>query len=194
MWTIFNKLKIYNLTPNECLMLYSVKDSVSCPELNEKELVNSLIDKKFLKSSTELTNSGLTLINDLESYFTKSKKLTDVQIMGKDFMTNVEKYRELFPKLKLPSGKLARQNTKILTEQFRWFFTSFDYDWDTVFKATKMYVNEYRVNNYMYMMTSQYFISKQDKHKVATSTLADYCDMIKEGVSTEEKHFSEKVV
>jgi hypothetical protein len=44
------------------------------------------------------------------------------------------------------------------------------------------------------MQTSQYFISKQDKHKVKHSRLADYCDMIVDGVSTEDEHFKETVV
>ena len=57
-----------------------------------------------------------------------------------------------------------------------------------------MYVNEYRDKQYMYMQNSQYFISKQDKHKVKTSKLADYCDMIKDGVTTEEDYFKEKVI
>ena len=60
--------------------------------------------------------------------------------------------------------------------------------------ATKMYVNEYRENNYMYMQNSQYFISKQDKHRVKRSQLADYCDMIREGIQPDNKHFKEKVV
>ena len=43
-------------------------------------------------------------------------------------------------------------------------------------------------------MTSQYFISKQDKNKVKHSALADYCDMIADGVKEEVKTFNEKVV
>jgi hypothetical protein len=52
-----------------------------------------------------------------------------------------------------------------------------------------MYVKEYANNNYLYMMTSQYFISKQDKHKVKKSTLADYCDLVRDGVDTKPKEF-----
>jgi len=44
------------------------------------------------------------------------------------------------------------------------------------------------------MKTSQYFISKQDKSKVRTSDLADYCDMVRDGVEPEDTHFKEKVV
>ena len=57
-----------------------------------------------------------------------------------------------------------------------------------------MYVNEYRSDNYMYMVTSQYFIAKQDKHKVKNSKLADYCDMIIDGVESEIHTFKEKIV
>ena len=46
----------------------------------------------------------------------------------------------------------------------------------------------------MYMKTSQYFIAKEGKNKVKSSDLADYCDMIVDGVSTEDEHFKENVV
>ena len=44
------------------------------------------------------------------------------------------------------------------------------------------------------MKTSQYFISKQDKHKVKISELADYCDMIRDGIQDSHDHFKETVV
>ena len=57
------------------------------------------------------------------------------------------------------------------------------------------YINEYVQKDYMYMQTSQYFISKEDKTKVKQSQLADYCDMIRDGVQEEDNdHFSEKIV
>ena len=92
------------------------------------------------------------------------------------------------------AGKPARNNVKALGENFRWFFETYDYSWDEIIKATRMYVNEYRDKDYLYMQTSQYFISKQDKHRVKHSTLADYCDMIIDGIDTEEEHFKENVV
>ena len=130
----------------------------------------------------------------LDNYFIKAKKKTDIQLMGKDFADNINMYRETFPNIRLPSGKPARVNVKMLSESFRWFFETYDYTWKDVIKASKMYVNEYRDAEYLYMQTSQYFICKQDKHRVKHSTLADYCDMILEGVSTEDEHFKENVV
>ena len=124
----------------------------------------------------------------------KAKKKTSIQLMGKSFVDNINVYREIFPNKKLPSGKPARVNVKMLSESFRWFFETYDSTWNQIFEATRMYVNEYRDQEYMYMQTSQYFICKQDKHKVKSSTLADYCDMIKDGIDTEENHFKETVV
>ena len=89
---------------------------------------------------------------------------------------------------------VAATNVKALGESFRWFFETYNHTWEQVQKATSMYVNEYRDAEYMYMQTSQYFISKQDKHRVKHSTLADYCDMIRDGIDTEEQTFKEKVV
>ena len=126
--------------------------------------------------------------------FIKAKKKTNIQLMGKDFTAKIEEYRNIFPAGKLPSGKPGRQNVKALAENFRWFFETYDHSWEAIIKATKMYVNEYRATDYKYMMTSQYFISKQDKHKVKHSELADYCDMINDGVQTQVHHFKEKVV
>jgi len=114
--------------------------------------------------------------------------------MGKDFVDDINSFREVFPPKRLPSGKPARNNVKALGEAFRWFFETYDHDWAIVQKATKMYVNEYRDTQYLYMQTSQYFICKQDKHRVKHSTLADYCDMIIEGTNTGRDHFKENVV
>ena len=78
---------------------------------------------------------------------------------------------------------------------FRWFFENYDYTWDEVIAATHRYVKEYRQIDYLYMQTSQYFISKANQSKVKQSQLADYCDMIREGVEEEDNnHFSENVV
>ena len=142
----------------------------------------------------KLTPQSKAFIAHLDNYFIKAKKKTDIQLMGKDFADSINIYRETFPNTRLPSGKPARVNVKMLSESFRWFFETYDYEWQDVINATKMYVNEYRDAEYMYMQTSQYFICKQDKHRVKSSTLADYCDMIRDGIDTEEITFKEKVV
>ena len=159
--------------------------------------INDLVEKGFLTYNDnvyKLTPQAKSFIAHLDNYFIKAKKKTDIQLMGKDFADQINIYRETFPNKRLPSGKPARVNVKMLSESFRWFFETYEYEWADVIKATKMYVNEYRDAEYMYMQTSQYFICKQDKHRVKSSTLADYCDMIRDGIDTEEQSFKEKVV
>ena len=164
---------------------------------------NTKLDKDVLVSNGflviedgkyKLTVKAKGIMSRLDNYFIKAKKKTDIQLMGKDFATKINTFREIFPNQRLPSGKPARVNVKMLSESFRWFFETYEYEWEHVMNATKMYVNEYRDAEYMYMQTSQYFISKQDKHRVKHSTLADYCDMIRDGIDTEEQTFKEKVV
>ncbi len=115
--------------------------------------------------------------------------------MGDEFIVKIEEYRQIFPSGMLPSGKPGRQNVKALAGSFRWFFDTYNFTWPQILAAAKMYVNEYKEVDYLYMMTSQYFISKQDKNKIKQSTMADYCDMIVEGVTDNKpKPFKENVV
>jgi hypothetical protein len=117
--------------------------------------------------------------------------------MGDDFSTRIEEYLEIFPKFKLPSGKYARSYKKNLENNFRWFFETHSYDWDTVISATKMYVDEYERQGYKYMRTSQYFIRKLNPaEKTFESELANYCEVYLNGSDDYgyDSHFKEKVV
>ena len=173
-----------------------MKQGVSLPKVDQvdKDILVEVGYLNFEDGQYTLTDKAKLFIVTLDNYFIKAKKKTNIQLMGKDFLEKIKTYREIFPAKKLPSGNLARNNVKALGEAFRWFFETYDHDWDTILKATSMYVNEYRDKQYMYMKTSQYFISKQDKHRVKHSSLADYCDMILEGINTEDEHFKENVV
>ena len=142
-----------------------------------------------------LTEKGKRMCAKYDNYFNVSKKRTNKQLMGKDYNKMLKMYREAFPAGKLPSGKPGRQNIKTLENAFRWFFEAYDYTWEEVTHATVMYLNQYRDNNWMYMKTSQYFICKSDKNKVKHSELADYCDMVRDGVEIQDDQpFKEKVV
>ena len=160
---------------------------------NVPDQIKHLEKEGFIKDN-ELTLKGKKVIVKFENYFIKAKKKTSIQLMGKKFSVRLNEYREVFPEGKLPSGKPARVNIKTLENSFRWFFENYDFSWDEIIDATKMYVNEYRDDQYMYMKTSQYFICKEGKNKVKSSDLADYCDMIRDGVEPEDDHFKEKVV
>ncbi len=196
MWEFFQIITKAGMTPNECLSLFAVNMKITPHHGHNIEtlLEKGLIEYNEDKEHYIITKEARAIMTQLDNYFKKAKKKTDIQLMGKDFVQKINMYREIFPAKKLPSGKPARQNVKALGSSFRWFFETYDYTWPEIIKATRMYVNEFRDKDYQYMMTSQYFISKQDKHRVKHSTLADYCDLIKEGIDTEDKHFKEKVV
>jgi len=196
MWELFQKILKEKMSPNQCLILFGMKQGVSSTA-NTKLDKDVLVSNGFLvieDDKYKLTVKAKGIMSRLDNYFIKAKKKTDIQLMGKDFATKINTFREIFPNQRLPSGKPARVNVKMLSESFRWFFETYEYEWEHVMNATKMYVNEYRDAEYMYMQTSQYFISKQDKHRVKHSTLADYCDMIRDGIDTEQQTFKEKVV
>jgi len=203
MWEYFNRILKYNMTPDECFYLLGLHYKITPSFIDCKSVKDSLIKKKIISVIKEgddgnqfitISNEGLKAIKDLNKFYNKKTKINDEELMGKNFKSNVEKYRTMFPAKKLPSGKLARNNVKTLTENFRWFFATYNHNWDDIFKATSRYIKEYRSQDWQYMKTSQYFISKQDKHKVKHSELADYCDLIKEGLDPKEFIFDEKVV
>ena len=179
--------------------MYGIKNSISFPIQNKQYDAGALI-KLGLVAYKEgpmysLTAKGTKICVKYDQYFGAAKKRTSRQLMGEGYGEMIKLYRSAFPAGKLPSGKPGRQNVKALENSFRWFFDTYDYTWDEVCNAVIMYVNEYKEKDYMYMKTSQYFICKSDKNKIKVSELADYCDMIKEGITLDIKeHFKEKVV
>ena len=198
MLELFKKILKNGLTPNQLLLLYGIKNSISFPIENKKEDAKKLIELGLLiykKPKFSLSKKGKATCARYTNYFTVAKKRTTAQLLGKEYAEMLKMYRKAFPAGKLPSGKPGRQNVKTLENAFRWFFETYDYTWEEVVHATIMYINEYKNKDYMYMKTSQYFICKSDKNKVKHSELADYCDMIRDGVTLEIKeHFKEKVV
>lgn len=198
MWELLQKVLQEKITPNQLLLLYSFNEKISVPQINPHLELKGLIKEGYIKQTSNLeyniTREGKAIIRKYNNYFIKAKKKTDIQLMGKDFLDKLKEYREIFPAGKLPSGKPARVNIRTLESSFRWFFDQFEPSWDEIIKATKMYVNEYEEKDYMYMKTSQYFISKTDKNKVKTSDLMDYIDMVRDGVIDQPNHFKEKIV
>ena len=194
---IFNKLIKNNLTPNQFYLLWCKKHNI-CPLLNLNLTIEymRLTNDEWLLEDGKLTGKAFVLVQELESFFKNSKKKTSSVIMGENFDDYISEYLEIFPKFKLPSGKYARSDKKNLENNFRWFFETHNYDWNTVIEATKMYVDEYERQGYKYMRTSQYFIRKQNSaEKTFESELANYCEVyLNGGGDYQESHFSEKVV
>ena len=193
---IFNKLIKEKLTPNSLYVLHCIKEKVSASDklVNSDLEVHKLLVDGWLDDKLQLSHKSIIFMEEINSYFRKSKKKTSKDLMGASFDVCIKTYNEIFPAKKLGSGKYARTNVKNLETGFRWFFSTYEYDWKTIIEATKKYVQEYEMKNYEYMRTSQYFIRKQNPDKSFESDLATYCDMIQDGSSDEENIFREKIV
>ena len=154
-----------NLPPNRFYMLWSVKEGVTAP------LINAELEYKILKrdgwilEDGKISAEGKRVIKQAEAYFKVKKKKTSTQLMGNNFEENIKKYNELFPKIKFPSGKAARSALGNLESAFRWFFQNYEYDWDLIFKATNVYLDEREAENWNYSRNSQYFVRKQNADK-----------------------------
>ncbi len=198
---MFNMMLKKDVTPNEFYVLHCIKENTSSLSVNLHKELRSLVNKKLItevhpdKGLFTLTPGAHTLLQQVESFFMVHKKKTTNQVLGKDYQENIEKYLLLFPKIKLPSGKAARTDKNNCETAFKWFFQNHNYSWDTVLKATGLYIDEYERKNYMYMQTSQYFIRKQQPDKSWGSELANWCSIVENGgLSDDKSHFSEEVV
>jgi hypothetical protein len=192
---IFNTLIQKKLTPNQLYILHCLKHrTVPHSSINISLEIERLKEDDWIEEVNKLTAKSIALLDNLDAYFRKSKKKSNEDVMGIEYMIKIKAYVELFPKGNLPSGKPARSNPKNLETNFRWFFETFDYDWETVSEATKMYLDKFEQENFKYMRTSQYFIRRQNQDKSSESELANYCEMYLNGDVEDNSHFSERVV
>jgi len=176
---IFLRFVKEGITPNSYYVLHCIKTSMIPATYVNKELeTRRLISEGWLREDLTLTDKSIIFTTEIDGFFKRSKKKTSKNLLGDNFEDNIKKYSDIFPAVKLSSGKYARSNPKNLENALRWFFETYDYDWDTVLLASGKYVLEYKQNNYQYMRTSQYFIRKQSTDKAWDSDLADYCEMI----------------
>lgn len=176
---LFQKLVRENLTPNSFYVLFSIAKNIKPHTFVNSNLeITRLKQAGWLTENLQITDKSIIFIEEINGFFKKSKKKSSQIIMGNDFLKNIEQYNLIFPNIKLPSGKYARSNVKNLENAFRWFLDNYDYDWDTIFNASKKYIREYADNQYNYMRTSQYFIRKQEDGRQFMSELANYCEII----------------
>lgn len=195
MTEIFTKLIQNGLTPNSFYVLYCIKEKIVPHNLVNKALeCKRLHTDLWLTESLELTNKSIIFMTEIDGYFKKSKKKTSKDLMGHNFMQNIEAYVNIFPNKKLSSGKYARVPAINLENAFRWFFDTFSYDWETIFQATQKYVLEYESKNYDYMRTAQYFLRKQNIDKSWDSDLATYCEFLKDNPDEDKDVFGELIV
>ena len=114
MWELFQQILKEKMTPNQFLILYGIKKSLSLPLPDNKSDVQQLKSLGFIEQDGSLSIYANKVIARFENYFIKAKKRTSIQLMGKEFLKRINEYRDIFPAGKLPSGKPARVNVKTL--------------------------------------------------------------------------------
>lgn len=188
---IFRKINNYGLNPNQFYVLYCISKGIQAENVNLHVELRPLKKLGLIDKTTLLiTPAGMDLLNDVQKDDVKS--VSKKPVVEADM---IMMYLELWPKIKLPSGKPARSDRKNIETRFKWFFTNYSYTWDTVMKATAMYIEEYEAKGYKFMRTSEYFIRKSDADKSVQSELANYCSLLDQGGYTNpESVFTDKVV
>lgn len=186
------------LSPNQFYVLCCIRDGISPRNVNLHQEVRNLTGDGWITPAASdgyiISEKAKEIIKVLEDY-TKSEKKVDTPAQMASMEENIVRYNIMFPAKKLPSGKMARSAAKNLEVNFIWFFKNHEYSWDTVFKATAIYLDQYESKNYLYMRTSQYFIRKMEGDRSFKSELADYCAIVESGEEPDkEKHFSDKAV
>lgn len=187
---MFDKATEHNLTPNE---LKELVNPISTED--NLPILMSLVSKGFLKDSL-LTEKAKEVIAELTDYFkgSKQKVLIEIDVEKANF------YNDMFPEMKLPSGKYARCNEREVVNAFQWFFKSYPTynDWNIIFKATQIYLTEQESKNWNYTRRSMYFIRKTFQDKSVVSDLAEFYKRVIDGVVDQPRSngnsFQEKVV
>lgn len=192
---VFNRLIQEGITPNNFYILTCLKNKIVPHKFVSKELAYSVLKADdWLSEDLQLTSKSIIFMEEISGYFKKVKKKVNSDLMGTDYVANIEAYVELFPDRKLSSGRYARVNPKNLDGAFKWFFETYDYTWETILLATEKYVSEYEMKRFEYMRTSQYFLRKQNLDKSFESELANYCDLVISGAGEMPNYFKETIV
>jgi len=188
----FNFLKENDLTPNGHYVLYCMVNNLPIENVNYIYEQYKLFLSDYVSEEKDVvgnicyipTKKAEHIVHESDVYICNLKVTKKVnKISFEDWEEKIKEYNEIFPKGK-KSGSIAfRTNPKELYDKFKWFFAEYpEYTWDNVITATKMYAQEFESScDYTYMQTSKYFIKKDDKNKVTTSTLATVCYNIAEG-------------
>lgn len=118
------------------------------------------------------------------------------QTKAQNFKKLCKDYLEIFPKIKLPSGKYARTNIVEIEKKMKTFLSvykkRFKADYGTeltdaeILQATKAYVDRFAKDGYKFMVTSSYFIQKNEKSALADELYAgrDGLNKIKTNITT----------
>jgi len=173
----------YKMSPNQIYYLDCCREKIKpCTDLINPVAERNIAEiKGLLNEKGVLTYKALNILDEFQTLLVKTKKIVATDVLGDDFIKNIEEYKEYFPK-KLSTGP-GRQSVRELKQKFIWFFKNHpEYDWEIVLEAANYYSYECSKKNNEYMSNSSNFIKKDTVNKESISKLADYCEMVNDEI------------
>lgn len=175
---LFIMLAVYN--DHTKLLDYYDKDST-----DKKTLIldyQSLHIHGFLEEGKnvlyQITQKGKDFVERIKPLLEKAE---DIKEDDKALDQLCQDYLLLFPKIKLPSGKYARVSVVEIEKKFKAWFKIYRPMFkkegikltnELILQATKQYIARYANDSYRFMVTSSYFIQKNEKSALADELLA----------------------
>lgn len=188
---LYEYLAVNKVSPNGLFVLHSIHNNYTFQNyINSKTECYRLEMSGYLELKTEggykLTMEGLSILREAEKRagMIAKQKEKKSKIPFEEWKDKIEEYNNVFPKGRKEGTTISfRTPPKELYTRFIWFFAENpEYDWDLVMKATENYVKAFEEEgDYTYMQTSKYFIKKEDRNRLITSTLGSICYNIIEG-------------
>lgn len=173
----------HGISPNQIYVLDCLRNRLKPTSIVDEFIeISKCKDLGLIDQEGVITPSGLSILDEFETYLVKTKKKVETSVLGDNFLDNIKNYIDLFPQRKLPSGRYARQPVKDVKDAFIWFFKNYpENKWIDVIDATHYYIHMAKQKDYLYMMDCLYFISKTDNMtKKIRSALASSCLEIKD--------------
>jgi hypothetical protein len=144
-----------------------------------KDLTDVLIDRGLVKKDGQ----GYALTE-------KWYEVRGETVTHKDIRQLCKEYLELWPQGVKSGGYYVRSGfNSIFPKLQRFVRNNRSYTPETILKATRMYIEEKRKENWSYMTLAEYFIFKD-----GSSRLEDYCQAILDNVTEEEEKVRGNIV
>lgn len=166
---LFSKLKSLKISVKQYLHLYLFYQGTA-----DVKIVNE-IPEIYKTPDGKINDKGIAILVQIDSLFATKKNLKDEEVLGSNYIEYINKYNNLFPTGKLPSGVRGRSTIVELKKKFIWFFSNYNYSWDLVLKATARYLDEYEAKNFFQMRNALYFVQKTVNGELHCD-LANYCE------------------
>mgnify|MGYP002414192068 CR=1 FL=1 len=166
----------YGISPNQLYVLWCVNQKRKPIEESRVSLDIRLLQTKGLieivdTKSVKLTILGQSLVEQVQEMFKKRWALKDVT-KNTSFKENVEKYREIWPKVSVGEGtnkRPLRSSPAEINRAFKNFFNEYpSTNWEDIFKATKNYIHKWaQSEEKIYMKNASSFVYKERSQTIS---------------------------